>query len=456
MDYINNFSNDWFGNAQIKIRGNYLNFFSKKKILIYGLGKSGLSTFQFLKKKNDIFLYDDYQTNFKSFELKERFIKSKKLSNFNFDIIILSPGIDINNCKLSNFLKKNQKKIFSDLDVFYSYFQNDSITITGTNGKSTTCQLLYEVLSKQNLDVKLVGNIGKPILSVKNVKRKTIFIIEASSYQLEYSKIFRSKLAVILNISPDHIERHKSLKNYIRAKFKLLKSQKKGYLAFVKKDDPLISKELRLNYLRSKVLKVDTKKEYSFLKNLNNDYFLSEANMENLSFVLEISKAFRIKKKFLINTLKNFRGLKYRQQVIYKNQKLTIINDSKSTSFSSTVGILKERYNIYWLLGGVYKKGDKFKLSKKNYKNIKAFIYGKDKISFNRQLKNKIKFKNFDNLQNALKKIFILIKKSNLNHSTILFSPCAASFDSFKNFEDRGFYFNRLVKKYLNGKKINI
>ena len=293
-------------------------------------------------------------------------------------------------------------------------------------------------------------------MSVKNVKRKTIFIIEASSYQLEYSKIFRSKLAVILNISPDHIERHKSLKNYIRAKFKLLKSQKKGYLAFVKKDDPLISKELRLNYLRSKVLKVDTKKEYSFLKNLNNDYFLSEANMENLSFVLEISKAFRIKKKFLINTLKNFRGLKYRQQVIYKNQKLTIINDSKSTSFSSTVGILKERYNIYWLLGGVYKKGDKFKLSKKNYKNIKAFIYGKDKISFNRQLKNKIKFKNFDNLQNALKKIFILIKKSNLNHSTILFSPCAASFDSFKNFEDRGFYFNRLVKKYLNGKKINI
>ena len=162
-------------------------------------------------------------------------INFEKISKFKFDRIILSPGIDINNCKLTKFLKKNKDKIYTDLDIFFSFNRNFCITITGTNGKSTTCQLLYEVLLKQKFDVRLAGNIGKPILSVKNIKKKTIFVIEASSYQLEYSKLFKSNCAVILNISPDHIERHKTIKNYVRAKFKLLKSQSKGDLAFIKK-----------------------------------------------------------------------------------------------------------------------------------------------------------------------------------------------------------------------------
>ena len=188
-------------------------------------------------------------------------ISYKNIYNFKFDLIILSPGIDINKCKLTKFLKKNQNKIYSDLDVFYSFYKNDCITITGTNGKSTTCQLMYEVLSKQKFDVKLAGNIGNPILSVKNIKDKTIFVIEASSYQLEYSKIFKSKFAAILNLSPDHIERHKSLNNYIKSKFKLLKNQLKGNLAFVKKNDFLINKELRSNKFSSKIIRINTNKK---------------------------------------------------------------------------------------------------------------------------------------------------------------------------------------------------
>ena len=107
----------------------------------------------------------------------------------NFDIIIISPGIDILNCKLSKFLKKNVSKIFTDLDIFYSFYKNKSITITGTNGKSTTAKILYEVLLDQNYDCRLVGNIGNPVLSEKKINKKTIFVIEASSYQLDYSQI---------------------------------------------------------------------------------------------------------------------------------------------------------------------------------------------------------------------------------------------------------------------------
>ena len=390
-----------------------LNIFLNKKILIYGLGKSGLSAFKFLKDKSDVFLYDDLQSNDKAKNIKKNLISYKNILKSKFDQIILSPGIDINKCKLSKFLKKNHNKIYSDLDVFYTFYKNDCITITGTNGKSTTCQLLYEVLLNQKLDVKLVGNIGNPILSVKNVKKKTIFIIEASSYQLEYSKIFRSKYAAILNLSPDHIERHKTINRYVKAKFKLLKSQSKGHLAFVKKNDLLINKELRSNNYNSRINKVNTKKIEKFLKNIDNNYFLTETNKENLSFVIELSKKLNFKNDLLFKAVQDFKGLKYRQQIIYKKNNLTIINDSKSTSFSSSIGILKKNSNIYWLLGGIHKKGDKFNLSKKHFKKIKAFIYGQNKKFFNKKLNGKIKYKNFYNLNDALKNIFIQIKKKN-------------------------------------------
>ena len=427
------------------------NIFLDKIILIYGLGKSGVSAFKFLRNKNKVFLYDDFNLNVINSSLKKNLVSFKNILNLKFDAIILSPGIDINKCKLSKFLKKNKKKIYTDLDIFYSFYNNDCITITGTNGKSTTCQLLYEVLSKQKIDTRLVGNIGNPILSENKIKKKTIFVIEASSYQLDYSKIFRSKYAAILNLSPDHIERHKNLNNYVKAKFKLLKNQSRKNLSFVKKNDLLISKELKSNKFKSKIIKINTKKLNSSLRNIQNDYFSSETNRENLLFVLEISKKFNLKNSLIIQTINKFKGLKYRQQIIFKSKNLTIINDSKSTSFASTVSILQKDSNIFWLLGGIPKKGDKFKLPKKYCKNIKAFIYGKNKNFFNKALEGKIKYKNFNDLRNAIEKIIEIIKRRKPNNLTILFSPCAASFDSFKNFEERGFYFNRLIKDYFNG-----
>ena len=424
---------------------NNKDIFFEKKILIYGLGKSGLSSYNFLKKQNEVYLYDD-----KNIKIKKKLISYKTIIKKKFDYIIISPGINIETCKLNKFLKKNLDKINTDLDIFYSlHNKNKIITITGTNGKSTTAQIIYEILRKKKVDVRLAGNIGNPILLERNIKNKTIFVIEASSYQLEYSKIFKSKYALILNLSPDHIERHKTMNNYVKAKFKLLKNQLKGHYAFVKKNDLFIKKELKLSKFESKIIRVDTKKN-NILKNIHNNYFLTETNKENLLFALEISKKFNLKNNLLLKTIQNFKGLKYRQQIIFRKNNLTIINDSKSTSFSSSIGVLKVNPNIYWLLGGIYKKGDKFNLPKKYFNNISAFIYGKNKKFFNQKLKGKIKYENFNNVKDGLKKIFMMIKNKKSSNQTILFSPSAASFDSFKNFEDRGYYFNKLVKKYLN------
>ena len=302
---------------------NNKSIFFKKKILIYGLGKSGLSAFKFLNKENQITKYDDK-------------IKSdiEKITTVKFDCIIISPGIDIDKCSLSKFLKINNKKIYTDLDIFYSHYkQNNKITITGTNGKSTTAKILYEVLKDQKKDVRLVGNIGNPVLLEKKVTNKTVFVIEASSYQLEYSRLFKSNISLILNISPDHLERHKTINKYVGAKFKLVRKQSKKDLAILNVKNFYIKRELKSKNFLPKIIKIKKEIDKTLLKKIDNPYFNTDGNIENLKFVLEVVKLLKLKKSLLIKTLKKFKGLEYRQEKIYQSKKLTIINDSKATTF---------------------------------------------------------------------------------------------------------------------------
>ena len=356
-----------------------MSIFSNKKILIYGLGKSGVSAFNFLKKKNQLFVFDDNQNQKISNTLKSKQLSYSNLSREKFDCIILSPGIDIKRCKLSKILTKNYDKIYTDLDIFYSINKkNKSIAITGTNGKSTTSQILYEILLNQKKDARIVGNIGRPILSEKKISKKTIFVIEVSSYQLAYSQLFKSKYSVILNISADHLERHGNLKNYISAKFRLLENQNKNSIVFLNKNDLNIKKKVKLKKYNIIKILVNTKNNRTLFKKIDNEYFNSEGNKENLCFIDAITKKLRLNKIKVIKTLNNFKGLSYRQQIIYEDQNLKIINDSKSTSFASTESLLKNLENVYWILGGIPKKRDRFNLKKKECKNLKAFNIGKN------------------------------------------------------------------------------
>ena len=424
------------------------NIFLGKKILVYGLGKSGISTYKFLKKSSDVYLFDDnYRINLK---FNQKIISLKQIKKINFDRIIISPGIDISNCKLSKFLNNNLLKIHTDLDVLFSFYNNKSITITGTNGKSTTAKILHDALTDQKRDSRLIGNIGNPVLAEKNITKKTIFVIEASSYQLDYSRIFRSKYAVILNITSDHIERHKSLNNYVDAKFKLLKSQNRGSFAYIKKDDELITKKIKKNKYKAKIYKVQTSNLNKEFDKITNKYFISDGNKENLLFIFKIASKLKLNKNKLIRTINRFKGLDYRQQIIFDKKHLTIINDSKSTSFASSESVLKNLNDAYWILGGIPKKGDKFKLSKTKCKNLKAFIFGSHSKKFLKILKNKLKVKSFKNMEETLKVVFSEITRQKFEKNIIFFSPAGASFDSFKNFEDRGNHFNRLIKKYIN------
>ena len=431
------------------------NIFIKKKILIYGLGKSGLSSYYFLKKNNNLYLYDDDKKIFKEKKIKKIFIRPENIFKNNFDFIVISPGININTCSLKNFLKKNLKKIITDLDIFYShYFKNRNITITGTNGKSTTAKILFDILKNQKFDARLTGNIGNPILSEKKITSKTIFVIEASSYQIEYSKKFKANYALILNISPDHLERHGTFINYVKSKFKLFSNQTKQDYSFFDIKNKYLKKEIKKNKIYSQIIKVDTQSINKHIRRIKNPYFLTEGHQNNLAFIFAIAKKLRLKKTNLFKVINNFKGLKYRQQIIYQSKELTLINDSKATSYSSSINILKSLKKVFFFFCGVPKFGDQFFMTKKDCINFKVYIYGKNRNYFIKQLKNKMDYQSFNYLRDALKKIIFDIKNEKKNeHKTILFSPSAASFDSFKNFEDRGQKFNILVKK-LNLKKL--
>ncbi|MAD13748.1 MAG: UDP-N-acetylmuramoyl-L-alanine--D-glutamate ligase [Pelagibacteraceae bacterium] len=412
----------------------------ERSFLVYGLGLSGLSVIRFFKKKKfkNFKIWDDKQTNL----FKSHRTRNLDLSLNQVDYIVLSPGISTFTNKK---LRKYKKKIITDIDLFFLFNnKSKSIVVTGTNGKSTTCKLISHLLKKNKFKFSLGGNIGTPILDIKNSKNNYV-IIEASSYQLSHSQFIAPDFAFFLNLTNDHLEWHGSMKNYLNSKLKIFNRQTDKQFAIINKNFKKIF--LKKNYL-SKLILPD-KKEYDKIKyKINNDYLTSNINDENMNFIYSFSKLLKIRQEFFIDAMESFRGLPHRFEIFFKKKGVTFINDSKATSFVATQSALSSLKNIYWILGGLPKKGDKVSLSK--YKNniIKCYLIGKNINFFKKQIKGKLAFSITKNLKNSLIQISKDIKLQKDDKKFVLLSPAAASFDQFINFENRGKEFKRLCKKY--------
>ena len=421
---------------------------SKKNFAIYGLGSTGLSVINYFKKINfnNYTIWDDSKKLKKKWNLdklkKESFIKSLKY----VDYIVLSPGINLNNAQFRKEILANKSKIISDLDLFYMFNSSmKSIVVTGTNGKSTTCKIIHHVLKKNKINSILGGNIGKPILSL-NFKENPYVIIEASSFQLAYSNFVKPNFAIILNISNDHLDWHKSMNNYINSKFKIFSLQKKKNYALIN-NQSLIKKYKRKKYL-GKLIFINSK-NYSKIKNqIKNSYLNSKANDENMSFVFALSKLLKIKEKSLIQSLESFKGLSHRHEIFLKKNNKIFINDSKATSFQASKFALESNKNIFWIVGGKPKIGDKFNLVKLKKNIIKSYIIGKNLNKFKNLLGGKVNYELCRSLKNAIFLIFKDIKKFNHKDITVLLSPASASYDQYENFEERGNEFKKLIKTY--------
>ena len=411
---------------------------------IYGLGLSGSSTLRFLKKKNvkKIYTWDDKKNK----NDKAKFNLFKKVLD-KVDYIVISPGINIQKTKFKFKLFQNKKKIITDLDLFFMQkISKKSIVVTGTNGKSTTCKLIQHILKTNTLDAQLGGNIGRPILDLK-IKRKSIVIIEASSFQLAYTKFIKPTFAAILNITNDHLDWHKTIANYENSKFKVFSKQDSNDTAILsnKKLIRLFKKKNFLSKLR--IIKKNSLKN-KIKKKITNSYLISEPNLENLIFAYQISKLFKIKEKIFLRAVNNFKGLPHRNEIFLKKNKITFINDSKATSFESTKYALKNNKNIFWIFGGLPKIKDNFNLTGISSNITKSFIIGKKTSYFKNQVFKNIKYKISFNLKNAVKDVFKELLLTKNNKTIVLFSPASASYDQFNNFTERGNQFKKIIKVY--------
>ena len=411
---------------------------------IYGLGLSGSSTLRFLKKKNvkKIYTWDDKKNK----NDKAKFNLFKKVLD-KVDYIVISPGINIQKTKFKFKLFQNKKKIITDLDLFFMQkISKKSIVVTGTNGKSTTCKLIQHILKTNTLDAQLGGNIGRPILDLK-IKRKSIVIIEASSFQLAYTKFIKPTFAVILNITNDHLDWHKTIANYENSKFKVFSKQDSNDTAILS-NKKLIRLFKKKNFLSQlKIIEKNSLKN-KIKKKITNNYLISEPNLENLIFAYQISKLFKIKEKIFLRAVNNFKGLPHRNEIFLKKNKITFINDSKATSFESTKHALKNNKNIFWIFGGLPKIKDNFNLTGISSNITKSFIIGKKTSYFKNQVFKNIKYKISFNLKNAVKDVFKELLLTKNNKTIVLFSPASASYDQFNNFAERGNQFKKIIKVY--------
>ena len=414
----------------------------KLSFLVYGLGSTGQSIINFFKK-NKIKNYKVWDDNNKNFYKKLR-PKNLQKTLSEIDYIVLSPGVSLKRSKKRKELNKYKEKIITDIDLIFLLKKSfKSIVVTGTNGKSTTCKILEHVLKKNKYKTLLGGNIGTPILSL-NVKKNNFLIIEASSFQLAHSKFICPDYAILLNISNDHIDWHGNVRNYINSKLKIFSNQTKNQYS-------IINFNLKKHLKKRLITKVIIPKIEDFQKlkeKINNPYLTSDINDENMMFVLSLSKLLGIKEKPFIKSLKSFVGLPHRYEIFLKKGNCTFINDSKATSFQASLSALKNRKNIFWILGGLPKKNDKFNINNVRKNIIRSYIIGKNTNFFKKQLQNKVSFFISKNLKNSVIKILKDIKSFKRKNNTILLSPASASFDQYLNFEERGNSFKKLCKYY--------
>ena len=408
-----------------------------KKFLIYGYGVSGKSVEKYLINNNCNFnIYDDFKKIINKRVISKKYLENK-INQYSY--FVVSPSIKI---EKNHFLYKYKNKILIDLDFLSLEISSQKILgVTGTEGKSSTCSYINQILSKK-YKTKIIGNFGNTILDKtslnKYISKIDILIIELSSYQLDKLKFLKLHYALITNIFSDHLDYHRNIKNYISSKFRIQDFLYKNSPSFLS-NYLFLKHRSHVKINKNRLILNDEKIIHK--KELPN--YIRELNLYSIKNLI-----YFIDSQIKIKNINVFDDLSHRIQLIYNKNSLKIYNDSKCTNLNNAVyknDLINSSKKIL-ILGGILKKQDKN--LKFNIKNTLVLTFGNQRDLFINQLNlidsNYFKFNRLIELINFLKLIVKLRK-----YEYILFSPGGESFDSFKNFIDRGNYFNRLIKKVL-------
>ena len=451
--------------------------YKNKNIGILGLGVTGRSAINFFSiYSNKIIGWDDLKTTRSDIEednieiLDLNILKNLKL----IDLLFISPGIKPNH-KIIKLAKINNITIVGDLDIFWQTEKknkNRFIFITGSNGKSTVTSLIHHLLISAKKNSIIGGNIGLPVLSLNSTNKPNIYVIEASSFQLDSIKKIKPDISVLTNISPDHIDWHGNYKNYINAKENLFLNQDESDIAIINIDSEecfKLYKRINSRLIKPKIIKISLKKKLrntiyvdkgKDYDNINNENvfigrirdlssLLGKHNIENIVIAIAAAIHEGVTHEQIKKFLPTFKGLSHRLELIYKDSNLEFINDSKSTNLVSCKVALNCFKNIIWIAGGIRKK-DELSYLDDSISSIKAaYFIGESAGEFVSYFRNSFYCKNTINIKYALIEAINYSKKLK-GHSTILFSPACASYDQFKNYEERGKIFVEEVNKYKN------
>ncbi|MDO4228887.1 MAG: UDP-N-acetylmuramoyl-L-alanine--D-glutamate ligase [Capnocytophaga sp.] len=442
-----------------------------KKLVILGGGESGVGAAILGKKKGwSVFLSDKGRVapkytdilNMNNIEWEEGTHTEDRI--FQADCIVKSPGIP-DKVEITRKAKEKGIEIISEIEFAYRYTQGKIIAITGSNGKTTTTSLTYHILKQAGLNVGVAGNIGKSFAQMVAEDDKEYYVLEISSFQLDGITSFKPHIAVLLNITPDHLDRYDyKMENYIASKFRITEHQTESDYFIYDADDPIIQTWLDKHPIKAQKLPFSLEKEikqgaYSLNDKIqvmiDNQIFEIEVetmslkgkhNVKNSMAASIASNILKVRKESLRESLKGFVGEPHRLEKVKIVEGVTYINDSKATNVNSVFFALDTmKTPVVWIVGGTDKGNDYTPLLPYVHEKVKAIVcLGVDNTailhSFGNVIHNVIEAR-------SMEQAVQYARQFATNGDTVLLSPACASFDLFQNYEDRGNQFKKEVEK---------
>ena len=441
-----------------------------KKVVILGAGESGAGSAILAQKKGfDVFVSDrgEVKQNYREIlnNNKIRWEEGKHTEEeiFAADEVIKSPGVR-EDAPIVVKLHEKGIPVISEIEFAGRYSTGIKICVTGSNGKTTVTNLIYHILKKAGKNVAMTGNVGNSFAMAVSEGGYDYYVIELSSFQLDGMYSFKADIAVLMNITPDHLDRYNyKLQNYIDSKFRVTQNQTKSEFIIYWADDPIIKAELaRKNYGMTLLpFSADSKEgmtayiehdelviDYHTKTNLMTIHDLALKGRHNVfnSMAAAIAgKVLNIRKDVIRESLADFQGVEHRLEPVIAVAGINFINDSKGTNVNSTWYALEcMETDVVWIAGGIDKGNDYSELFSVVKQKVKAIVcLGKDNKKIVESFKDKVPtIVETSSMEEAVRSSYYLAKKG----QTVLLSPACASFDLFTNYEDRGRQFKAAVR----------
>ena len=440
------------------------------RLVILGGGESGIGTAILGKKKGyEVFVSDfgKIKGNYKEVLIINGIAweegKHSEDLILNADVVMKSPGIPDKSPIVKKLIEKGIP-VLSEIEFAAPFTDATIIGITGSNGKTTTTMLTHHLLKSAGLNVGLGGNIGKSFAWQVADNKYDSYVLELSSFQLDGILNFKPHIAIITNISPDHLDRYDyKYENYIDSKFRITMNQTEEDYLIYDADDEAIAEWFKTNTTKAKLIPFSLTKTFSegaYIKNnkmeisinqeeftMDTEYIALEGkhNMKNAMAATSVAKLMQIRKSTIRESLSNFQGVEHRLEKVLKIQNVQYINDSKATNVNATFFALDSMNTpTVWIVGGVDKGNDYNELMSMVREKVKAIIcLGVDNKKIIDVFGNVVDMMiEVDNMNDAVRMAQRLSEKGD----AVLLSPACASFDLFESYEDRGNQFKQAVK----------